>query len=312
MGSGSCWRERHADVPYISSSADDYVSGHGPYRAMPINHYFMKGATPKMHSEMGMPNIMTLDSLKATMPEQAMWPLGRMFGLHDFSLDGAQGGASFIERIQKSYGGVDNIADWATIAQFVNYEGYRGMFEAQSRNRMGLLIWMSHPAWPSLVWQTYDYFFEPTAGYFGAKKAAEPCTSSGTPTTEAVEVVNYNGGDATGLTARREVREHRRQRDWQKTAQVDSKEDSTRSVIEMEYPLGATPVHFIRLQLDARDRRRVRELLLARAGGRELPATARAAKGAARCDDDRDGDADGYRLSTELSTTGARPRSWSG
>jgi len=28
------------------------------------------------------------------------------------------------------------------------------MFEAQSRNRMGLLLWMSHPAWPSFVWQT--------------------------------------------------------------------------------------------------------------------------------------------------------------
>ena len=49
------------------------------------------------------------------------------------------------------------------LAQFVNYEGYRAMFEAQSKNRMGLLIWMSHPAWPSFVWQTYDYYFEPTA-----------------------------------------------------------------------------------------------------------------------------------------------------
>ena len=241
--------ERHGDVPYISSSADDFVSGHGPYRAMPVNYYFLRGATPKMHSEMGMPNIMTLDSLKAMLPEPSLWPLGRMYGLHDFSLEGAQGGASFLERIQRSYGAVDNIAVWATIAQFVNYEGYRAMYEAQSRNRMGLLIWMSHPAWPSLVWQTYDYYFEPTAGYFGARKGAEPLHIQWNPTTEAVEVVNYNAGAAPGLTARAEVRNIDGRLLWEKSAPVESREDSTLSVIDMEYPLGATPVHFIRLTL---------------------------------------------------------------
>ena len=48
--------------------------------------------------------------------------------------------------------------------------------------------------------------FEPTAGYFGAKKGAEPLHIQWNPTTEAVEVVNYNGGNATGLTASAEVR----------------------------------------------------------------------------------------------------------
>jgi hypothetical protein len=241
--------ERHGDVPYISSSADDVASGHGPYRAMPIDHYFLRGATPKIHSEMGMPNIMTIDSLKAMLPERALWPLGNDYGLHDFSLDGAQGGASFLERIQKSYGAATSAAEWSAIAQFVNYEGYRAMYEAQSRHRMGLLIWMSHPAWPSLVWQTYDYYFEPTAAYFGAKKAAEPLHVQWNPTTEAVEVVNYNAGAAPGLTASAEVRNIDGSLIWEKSAAVDSKEDSTLSVIEMEYPLGASPVHFIRLKL---------------------------------------------------------------
>jgi hypothetical protein len=241
--------EKQGDLPYISSSADDYASGHGPYRAMPIDYYFLRGAPAKMHSEMGMPNIMTLDSLKAMLPEKGLWPLGRLYGLHDFSLDGAQGGASFIERIQKSYGPTDNIADWASLAQFVNYEGYRAMFEAQSRNRMGLLIWMSHPAWPSLVWQTYDYYFEPTAGYFGARKGAEPLHIQWNPTTEAVEVVNYNAGAAPGLTARAEVRNIDGSLQWEKSVPVDSREDSTQSVIEMEYPHSVSPVHFLRLTL---------------------------------------------------------------
>ena len=241
--------ELHPGLHYISSSADDVVSGHGPYRAMPLKTYFAERATPKFHSEMGMPNIVSMDSLRAMMPEAGMWPQGRMWGLHDFSLEGAQGGASFRERIEKSYGGADSAADWVSLAQFVNYEGYRAMFEAQSKNRMGLLIWMSHPCWPSFVWQTYDYYFEPTAAYFGAKKASEPLHIQWNPVTENVEVVNYSGGNAQGLTARVEVLNMDGAVKWEQTAPVDSPEDSMVSCIKMEYPEGLTPVHFLRLKL---------------------------------------------------------------
>jgi hypothetical protein len=225
------------------------VSGHGPYRAMPLKSYFAERATPKFHSEMGMPNIVSMDSLRAMMPESAMWLQGRMWGLHDFSLNGAQGGGSFLDRIDKSYGGADNAADWVRLAQYVNYEGYRAMFEAQSKNRMGLLIWMSHPTWPSFVWQTYDYYLEPTAGYFGAKKACEPLHIQWNPVTDNIEVVNYSGGDARGLTAGVQVLNMDGAMRWDRSAPVDSSEDTVGSPIHIDYPEGLTAVHFIRLKL---------------------------------------------------------------
>jgi hypothetical protein len=241
--------ELHPAVHYIPSSADEVVSGHGPYQAMPTKSYFEQRATEQLHSEMGMPNIVTMDSLRAMMPAAAMWPQGRMWGLHDFCLNGAQGGASFRERIDKSYGGADNARDWVSLAQWVNYEGYRAMFEAQSRNRMGLLLWMSHPAWPSFVWQTYDYYFEPTAAYFGSKKGAEPLHIQWNPLTESVEVVNYSGGRAPGLTAQVQILNMDGAVKWEKTASVDSAEDSTDSCIRMQYPAGLSAVHFLRLKL---------------------------------------------------------------
>jgi hypothetical protein len=67
--------ELHPGMHYIPSSADGVVSGHGPYQAMPPKFYF-RARHPKLHSEMGMPNIVTLDSLKLMMPESAMWPQG--------------------------------------------------------------------------------------------------------------------------------------------------------------------------------------------------------------------------------------------
>ena len=239
----------HPGIHYIPSSADLTVSGHGPYRAMPLKFYFAERATTKLHSELGMPNIVSIDSLRAFMPESAMWPQGRMWGLHDFSLHGAQGGESFREQIEKSYGGADNAADWVRLAQYVNYEGYRAMFEAQGKNRMGLLIWMSHPTWPSFVWQTYDYYLEPTAAYFGAKKACEPLHIQWNPVTDNVEVVNYSAGDQRGLTASVELLNMDGAAKWERTAPVDSSEDSVLTPIHIEYPAGLTPVHFIRLQL---------------------------------------------------------------
>jgi beta-galactosidase/beta-glucuronidase len=241
--------EFHPGIRYIPSSADDVVSGHGPYQAMPPKYYFTDRATPKFHSEMGMPNIVTMDSLRLMMPESAMWPQGDMWGLHDFSLSGAQGGRSFRERIERSYGGANNVAEWVELAQFVNYEGYRGMFEGQSKYRMGLLIWMSHPCWPSFVWQTYDYYLDPTAAYFGAKKASEPLHIQWNPATDNIEVVNYSGGDHRALTAQVQLVNLDGTVQWEKSATVDSAEDSTVAPIKMEYPSTLSAVHFLRLTL---------------------------------------------------------------
>jgi hypothetical protein len=123
------------------------------------------------------------------------------------------------------------------------------MYDGQSKNRLGLLIWMSHPAWPSLLWQTYDYFFDTDAGYFGAKKGAEPLHIQWNASTDAVEVVNNNAGDQTGLTAHAEVLGIDGAVKWEKSATVDSREDSTLTPIQMEFPVGLTRTHFIRLTL---------------------------------------------------------------
>ncbi len=240
--------ELHPGLHYISSSSFGPVSGNGPYRALPPSTYFRQPRT-KFHSEMGMPNIVNAESLRAMIPDSAMWPQGDVWGLHDFSLQGAQGGASFREIIEKGYGGADSAEEWVRLAQFVNYDGYRAMFEAQAAHRMGLLLWMSHPAWPSFVWQTYDYYFDPTAAYFGCKKASEPLHIQWNPVAESVEVVNYSGGDALGLTARAEVLNMDGSIQWEKTAALDSAEDSTITPIRFEYPSGLSPVHFIRLKL---------------------------------------------------------------
>jgi beta-galactosidase/beta-glucuronidase len=228
---------------YISSSADGSVSGHGPYRVEPLRYYFEHAPT-KLHSEMGSPNVVEMDDLRRTMPESAIWPQGSQWPLHDYHEHNP-----FTTAVEKQYGGASSVADWVGFAQFVDYDAYRGMFEGQSKNRLGLLIWMSHPAWPSLLWQTYDYFFDTDAGYYGTKKASEPLHIQWNAATDAVEVVNYSAGEQTGLTARAQVINIDGTVKWEKSATLDSHEDSMQSPIQLEFPAGLARTHFIRLTL---------------------------------------------------------------
>lgn len=237
-------------ILYIPNSASGAVSGGGPYHLMPIEFYFDQRATPKLHSELGMPNIVSRDSLRQMMPKADRWPQGQDWGLHDFTTRGAQQGGALRETIEKSYGPASNAAEWVELAQFTNYDGHRAMFEAQSKNRMGVLMWMSHPCWPSFVWQTYDYYLEPTAGYFGAKKGCEPLHVQWNPLNNTVEVVNYSAGYRAGLTVKASIVNSDGAVQWQRTATVNSVEDSVLAPIALKFPAtGLSPLHFVRLVL---------------------------------------------------------------
>ncbi len=243
-------KEDHPDIHYISSSADDVVSGHGPYRMLPAKEYFtLKTGNDKFHSERGMPNVMTYESMLRTFSPKGIWPQDDEWGMHDYTREGAQGCTSFNEIIAKGYGEPQSAKEFACLAQWVNYDGHRSLFESRSQNRKGLLMWMSHSCWPSMVWQTYDYYFEPTAAYFAIKKASEPLHIQWNPATDEVEVVNYSAGTHKGLTAKVQVLNMDASVAWEKEATVDSSEDTTDKCIKLEFPENLSKVHFIKMTL---------------------------------------------------------------
>jgi hypothetical protein len=245
--------EIHPGIHYISNSSMGVVSGGGPYRALPVRDYFLLYGFNKFHSERGMPNVMTYESLKQTLPESALWPQNSQWGMHDYCLESAQSAASFNQMIEKGFGSAKSAKEFTELAQWVNYNGYRGMFEGRSMFRQGLLLWMSHPAWPSMVWQTYDYYFEPTAAYFGCKKASEPIHIQWNPVFDEIEVVNYNAKDRVGLTARAQLLNMDGSVQWEKKTGLDCKEDSTVTCFKLEFPKSLSAVHFIKLTLKEGD-----------------------------------------------------------
>jgi len=240
----------HPDVHYISNSAFGVVSGGGPYRAMPVKFYFDQRATTKLHSELGSPNMVSYESLKSMMPDSVLWPINRMWGIHDFNLESAQYSQSFVNMIKGNFGEVNDLKRWLILAQWINYQEYRAMFEAQSKNRMGLLLWMSHAAWPSMVWQTYDYYFEPTASYFGCKKGCEPLHIQWNALSDSIEVVNYSSTKGDDLTENVQLINLDGSVKLEKKFSIDCPIDYIVRCFKLEYPADLSDVYFIRLKLE--------------------------------------------------------------
>ena len=235
-------------IPYLSSSADGSVSGHGPYNALPTEYYFSH-QSGKLHSERGVPNVPTWESLCRMMPPEDRWPIGEMWGKHDFTEVGAQKTTSYLKIMEEAFGLCSSGEEFTALAQWINYDLNRAIFEsANSSDRMGLLLWMTHAAWPSLVFCTYDYYFEPGGAFFGCKKACEPVHIQYNALTGKIEVVNLCGGDLSGLTAGLRVLGYRGNPVMELTATLDSPEDSTTPLFEVQAPSGE-PVYYLSLTL---------------------------------------------------------------
>ena len=255
----------HPGLYYIPHSAAGEVSGGGPYRALPVKDYFNLHGHDKMHSERGMPNVMNYENLLRAFGEDHIEPVNTiahpnpMYGLHDYTLGGvpnassAQSAESFNQIIAKAFGEPADAKEFAALAQWVNYDGYRAIFEARSEHRRGMILWMSHPAWPSMVWQTYDYYFEPTGAYFGSKKACEPLHIQWNPIREDIEVVNYHAYDHSGVKAVAQLVNLDGTIVWTKDATFDIKEDQTVACFPLEFPDNLSSAYFIKLCLTAAD-----------------------------------------------------------
>ena len=237
----------HPGLDYISSSADDGVSGHGPYWAISAKEYFEK-QTGKLHTERGMPNVMTYEGLSRTLDAEHLWPQNLYWGRHDYTMEGAQRGASFNQLIADNFGELTSAQEFCEWAQWINYEGYRAMYESGSKDRMGLLIWMSHPCWPSMVWQTYDYYLEPTAAYFGVKHACEPLHVQWNPVTNYVEVVNRSAGHQQG-TVKASIIDLNGETLWEEIQGYVCDEDMTLDMMQVKVPTEIAGAYFLRLTL---------------------------------------------------------------
>ena len=96
----------------------------------------------------------------------------------------------------------NSAADYERMAQTMEYDSERAMFEAYSKNKYtstGVIQWMLNNAWPSMIWHLYDYYLDTGGGFFGTKKACEPLHIQYAYDDHSIDVVNSTYADAGDL-----------------------------------------------------------------------------------------------------------------
>jgi hypothetical protein len=191
---------RAPGILYQNNSAGGIVTGGGPYGWVEPEKYFDPSTYGSkdfgFHTEIGMPVVGTAASVRAMVGEDGPeWPIGGAWYHHDWSERGNQAPQNYKAAIETRLGTARDLDDFSRKAQFVNYENFRAMFEAWNANlwddASGLMLWMSHPAWHSTVWQTYDYDFDVNGAYFGCRSACEPLHVQADPVKWQVIAVNH-------------------------------------------------------------------------------------------------------------------------
>lgn len=129
-----------------------------------------------MNTELGNFAIPTAETIKKFIAPEDQWPINDVWAYHDMHHT-TQNFEDFMAAVYR-YGEPKSMEEFSKQSQFVTYESWRYMLEAWNskmwNNTTGLILWMSHPAWPSFIWQSYTYDYETPGSYFGIQKACEP------------------------------------------------------------------------------------------------------------------------------------------
>ncbi|GAB3893801.1 hypothetical protein GCM10029964_071170 [Kibdelosporangium lantanae] len=198
----------NTDMLYQSNSAGGVITGDGPYRWLDPRQYFTGEATggkAGFWSEIGLPTVSVVESMRNLVGKgEAGWPIGAPWFLHDWSTNGNQSPQGYQAAIDARLAPSSSLDEFCRKAQFVNYESMRAIFEAWNQklwnDASGVLLWMSHPAWHSTVWQTYDYDLDVNGSYYGARKGCEARHVQANLSTWQVTAVNHTTTPLTGVT----------------------------------------------------------------------------------------------------------------
>ncbi len=226
----------------------------GPYEFVPPNYWLedeKRGGAWGFATEISPgPAIPPVESLKKMLPAEHLWPIDDVWRFHAGGQEFHQV-KFFAEALEKRYGAVAGVEEFATWSQVATYEAQRAMFEGYTQRKYratGVIQWMLNNAWPSLIWHLYDYYLRPAGGFFGSMKACEPLHVQYDAAARAVLVLNERRKPARGLRVEARVLDLSGRERFAANAPVDVDADGIARALELP-AVEVGPVHFVDLRL---------------------------------------------------------------
>lgn len=230
---------------YISNSAAGTVTGLGPYDVRDPKWYFInRGFT--LHSELGIISFPEAESMRKMMQPKDLWPINDMWAIHDYQWGRSE---KFTARIESRYGAPSGMEDYCRRAQMLNYESAKAMFEClQSNQGSGVLLWMTQSAWPAMICQLYDHYFEYTSSFFAVKKACQPIHILWDIVKNDIRVANNSVANLRDAVVKATLYDTKGIKLWEKSVSTDVLSSGVKSCFPLDHhPLNK--VIFLKLDL---------------------------------------------------------------
>ena len=187
----------------------------GPYSWQDDAQYYRlvdAGKDWLFKDETGIPSQPPYNTLAKIIPDlvpdaNLPFPLNNSWGYHD-ACTGNGHYETYYKAMVDRFGAPASIRDFSEKMQLVNAGGYRGTFEAAEhkiRETGGVMLWKLNAAFPSVVWQVYDWYLEPNAGYYFMQRACEPVHIQLNLDDSSVALVNRTYIKRSGLQYEAEV-----------------------------------------------------------------------------------------------------------
>ncbi|MEC8682227.1 MAG: glycoside hydrolase family 2 TIM barrel-domain containing protein [Bacteroidota bacterium] len=169
-------------------------NGDGPYGIQNINTFWGERTWP-FNSEVGSVGTGDAVSLKRFLPEDHQVIPQELEGTEKVE-DEVWSYHKYIDYgdAMEPYGSPKDMEDFATKAQLVNYNQYRGLMEGFSSHMWdwytGVIIWKTQNPWTALRGQMYDYYLDPNACLYGLRSGSEPVHAMYDPVEQNIMIVN--------------------------------------------------------------------------------------------------------------------------
>jgi hypothetical protein len=183
----------------------------GPYTWQDPTVYYKKAIAGNdwvFKDETGIPsqppyNIMPKIIPNLVWDKKLPFPLNHTWGYHDAATGNGHWELYYKEMV-KRYGEPLTMEDFCDKMQLMNATGYQGIFEAAGHKLNdigGVMLWKLNAAFPSVVWQVYDWYLQPNAGYYFMQNACEPVHIQLNLVTNKVTVLNRTYKPVPDLTS---------------------------------------------------------------------------------------------------------------
>ncbi|MBS7566645.1 beta galactosidase jelly roll domain-containing protein [Mucilaginibacter sp. Bleaf8] len=219
----------------------------GPYAWKDPKEYYKLADAGKdwvFKDETGIPSQPPYNTLAKNIPDTTWdqklpYPLNNMWGYHD-AATGAGKYDEYYKDMVDRYGKPKSRVDFSNKMQLMNAAGYQAIFESAGHKLTetgGVMLWKLNAAFPSVIWQIYDWYLQPNAGFYAMQNAVEPIHIQFNQNDSTVAVLNRTHAPTGTLMLQADVYNTKGKQLFHQMATANLSDEGVKEVIPMAYVL---------------------------------------------------------------------------